>query len=1323
MHSQIKASLYIPLQCFLGIHCSTAQTVFAARMERFLLLEIFVLSVLLLSVSTSSRADQREICVGARDSSDCGSHFCDSVQCITENITESTVIRFVSTEFLLNDVLSIRNQIDIWLQGSSISGHKAKIICPDYNPEDNNNQNGIGFFNIHNLTISNISIENCGWSWKKGSFQSAVFIIGTTNIIVTDIHILKSTGSGLAIINSNGTVSVSNSCFESNGKTMNLPYVIGGGLYLQMTDCPLGSKDCDNLPSLPNTTTQYTISYCRFLHNINYREPDYEVEHVSRAPIGRGGGLAVMVANGATGNSITIHNCTFINNTALRGGGMYILIRDFSQNNQLRVQQSWFEQNSAPQRAGGGVDMGYIFHPKEQPKGNVIEFSNTTFVNNSASFGGGISIQSSANTERRVSENNFVFNNCTWEKNKAFFAAAIDVSMYAHGTFPHGFLSSALFIDCTIRANVVEFNETTNGSITQFPLGGGAFLATAYTIEFRGNTKFVHNNGTALYMDTSTAVFDSGSIVVFEKNEGLKGGALTLIGLSAINVKKDSSFYFTENRAGSSKGAAIYSYSTDRHEFFAGSTNCFIKRDGESHSESESSIRFVFRNNQAAGSVETAGTQSGQDIRSTTLNQCRRMCQSGDDTNDPSKIFRCIGNFTFSNETISSVTSGASFYTENITLPLKCIPGEEFEVPFKVKDDLGNFLSSVYHVRVIDNSSGVVIDPAYKSISSGRLKLYGMPGEKAQLIVTKSRGRPIAVRFEVELEHCPPGYDIHNITDNEFPLCVCTINTKSRLYGIAWCNSTSYLAYAIRGRWFGYDNQFRLYTSHCPSQFCDSDNKGINNQMYSLIPEASKKKLDKAVCSSKRTGIVCGRCIPNYSASYHSYNFHCVKDDMCRYGPILYITTELLPLTILFVVVIFFNISFTTGTASGFIFFAQIIDSFVVNAHGNIWLNPVVYKFSQAYKLVYRSFNFDFFSNKIFGFCLIKGASALDMLAFKYVTILYAFIMIFGLVFLLNYCNAYFYHKYACLIKHTFKNSIVHSLTTFLIMCYTQCIRVSFLLLTPTTIFGRGGDKVRQVVFRNGEIDYFSKAHLPYAIPALLFLTMALVTPILLVIYPLHNRVIAALKLDNKQWFVKVSKYISLEKMKPLLDSFQSCFKDNCRFFAGLYFFYRFLFLLTFTILAAESFTIFYAVIEVQLVAILALHAHVQPFQKKLHNRLDTLIFTNLAIINALSFLNYSLVVRTGTSSDDMFRSTVDVSSAIQLVLIILPICIVAGYVVYYLIKKWRPMLKRESKTGADEDSDNAGLELPERLLYPEECESEISTSAYTPYTDGQLSD
>ena len=82
-------------------------------------------------------------------------------------------------------------------------------------------------------------------------------------------------------------------------------------------------------------------------------------------------------------------------------------------------------------------------------------------------------------------------------------------------------------------------------------------------------------------------------------------------------------------------------------------------------------------------------------------------------------------------------------------------------------------------------------------------------------------------------------------------------------------------------------------------------------------------------------------------------------------------------------------------------------------------------------------------------------------------------------------------------------------------------------LLEPTDIYGRGGEVIRRVMFRDGEIDYFSEAHLRYAIPAIAFITVALIPPLLLIMYPLHYRVIAALKLDEKRWFKAISKFVS----------------------------------------------------------------------------------------------------------------------------------------------------------------------------------------------------
>ena len=55
---------------------------------------------------------------------------------------------------------------------------------------------------------------------------------------------------------------------------------------------------------------------------------------------------------------------------------------------------------------------------------------------------------------------------------------------------------------------------------------------------------------------------------------------------------------------------------------------------------------------------------------------------------------------------------------------------------------------------------------------------------------------------------------------------------------------------------------------------------------------------------------------------YHSIYYDCHQDkDACNYGFVVYILAELLPVTIIFIIVIVFNISFTSGALNGFVFF------------------------------------------------------------------------------------------------------------------------------------------------------------------------------------------------------------------------------------------------------------------------------------------------------------------------------------------------------------------------------------------------------------------
>ena len=1235
------------------------------------------------------------VCVSLESNEDFECIHCDSVMCIMKNANDSTHIQFVSKTFLLEETLHISNREDIRLEGTAQP--ETRIKCKEQSQE----RIGLEFMNIQNLVIINITVEGCGvWSPRPflPRFYSAIFLVHCTHVYISGVRVLQSVGSGLAIIDTNGIVTVEESAFENNGIGDTAGVVGAGGLNLQFSSCSSNTWDseCDDSQKW-NLNTTYTFVDCNFTNN-NASIPESEdavtvMNDYEKKLLGRGGGLGVVMSEGAANNHITLTRCRFLNNTATWGGGMHVQFRGSSQNLMV-VQDCNFENNQCPKKAGGAIN---IFYDNVSPGGNQVTFEDTTFVNNSAGFGGGVEIYSNPNIDMSIPKNIFSFMNCSWMLNKAYFGSALDVFSYIH---PYGFQSKVILSNCVFRNNTIVHGIHEANKSQQYNEGSGALVSTAHFIQFEGKTIFSGNNGTALYMVTSIAIFAPDSTAVFEDNFGFDGGAIALICLAAIHVQQNSHFTFRNNRALSSGGALFY-HSNEQHEVFTGSSNCFVKSLASDHKN----ISFIFDGNQA---------KFGLDIRATTINHCKSMCNT--ESNDPADIFKCIGQFEFTNETSVS-TYGRWYSVDGSKLPLMVIPGKEFQIPVEVRDDLDQVTNRYFSVRVKNhNNSNIVVDPAYTFITYDQMKLYGQPGHKANLTLTKVGARPITLVFEVYLQKCPPGFDIHS--NKNHLMCICSVNTDRNYEGIILCNTTHYFAYAKRGHWVGYENE-QIHTSHCPDGYCfhRQKNRGRGGHLFRSLPgNASPEELDKKVCGPTRTGVVCGKCASNHSVYYHTYEFSCGSDYMCRVGWALYITSELLPLTILFLVVIFFDISFTSGAASGFIFFAQVTDSLSINSQGSIWLKPAVYKLTLVYQFIYRLFNFDFFSHKKLAFCLIKGATALDVLAFKYVTVLYAFIMIFVMVLVLNYCSIYFYRKYSCLMKHTFRNSVIHGLSAFLIMCYTQCIRVSFFLLIPTTIYSRGGVKVRNVVFRNGEIDYFSKAHLPYALPAIACLTFALIPPALLILYPLHYRVIAALRLDEKQWFSKISKYVSLERMKPLLDSFQSCFKDNCRFFAGLYFLYRFLIWLFFTVL--PSYTMFYAVVEVQLIIILAVHAHVRPYQRQLYNIIDTLVITNLAIINAITLLNYAIISRTGGYSREVNSFT-----SIQLILVFLPLCTLVGYAVYKAIRKVKAMMKRkdhktEEEEEEEEEEDVEELEMPARLIYEDETYDSDGLTDYHNYED-----
>ena len=353
---------------------------------------------------------------------------------------------------------------------------------------------------------------------------------------------------------------------------------------------------------------------------------------------------------------------------------------------------------------------------------------------------------------------------------------------------------------------------------------------------------------------------------------------------------------------------------------------------------------------------------------------------------------------------------------------------------------------------------------------------------------------------------------------------------------------------------------------------------------------------------------------------------------------------------------------------------------------------------TSIHRFVYRTLNFDFFSLEALSFCFWSGATSLDMMAMKYVTVLYAIAL---LVFLIIFMNTWKCKRaLSCWKPSTIRGSAINGLTAFIVICYSQCARVSFQILSPAYLYGVNYTRMRPVAFRRGEYEMFSLPHLRYALPALAVLLIMSLIPILLILYPLIYKVLALCKLNESKFARVITRIFPI----PLLDLFQSSFKDNCRFFAGFYFLYRLIALAAYAY--SSTLIIFYTLVELQLILVLALHSAVQPYKQRWHNVIDSLIFANLAIINGFTLFNYFKVIN-GSSKDGKQEVAVTAVISLQAVLVYLPLVVVVVFLLLYCFRRIKARLTMDMPS---DDSLINSLELPP--LRDSETENHVKLKA-----------
>ena len=1098
---------------------------------------------------------------------------------LTKHINSFTNILLADKEIRLNETLSFAS-----LENVSIIGHGSNTVI-DCQSEISTM---IVFRNMTNLCLQKVTFRQCGGCIQlSNSFQNSILrsffgviiIMDTTNIFLKNVVVDQSNGSGMYLGKVSGSVLITDSNFTQNPQNQTCcinKSRCGGGIYIDQ----MQSKK-------PAKITNIVIEKCIFTDN----NIDYSTTKIDRRYTNHGGGLYVSIK--APSNRFEIYNSIFTNNRAGHGGGMSITISNCSYNTTIIIANSNFSNNAVKGtfvQSGGGLLLNFEPPLSEYECTNSkseVTLDGVHFKRNTGWMGGGLAITGFCQQQVKLT-----VRNSYWIENQARSGAGVAIfrSLKDQGKC-YSTSPSIEFNSCTFEENLnrnIIPNESEPFYLEGWT-GPGIFFVMYFDIIFSGNNTFRSNTNSALSSMNCILCFKN-TTTNFLNNTGQRGGAIYLQGLSYIDVK-NANLLFEDNNA-TKRGGAIHSHLVVE-AMIVSAASCFIQ-NSDTAPPSEWNSTLTFCNNCAKN--------AGHSIYVTSLLPCqiaygikKRMILNVTQILNETNVFIFEGS-SFNEQVSTSAASIEISKDHDIGFP-----GEQYKMPFTMKDNLDR---SVQHVNVefqmsFNNQANTMTQISNKKT----IKLMaGSNDKKINILIKSTRNPHISKKASVMLNDCPLGYKLKNF------ICECIIDGHG---GPVQCIRQNYSIKIDKGHFVGVIDGI-IVTSFCPALFCSN--------METDVLFKDEKHLEKHMCSENRQGMLCGECVKGFTTYYNSPNFLCKKEtSSCDFGWLYYILSTILPLTLIFITVTAFDVNLTIGSLRGFLLFCQVVIILDWDS------GKKSYEITRIiWKMIYDIFRLRFFYIDHFSFCLKRKATTLDVLSFQYLATAYAILLVCGSLFLLSHCTIHFNRFCSCIRFTTFKHSFVTGMSALLILCYGSMATISMNILNTVTLYDhnrKAHGKTR--VNLQGDYVYFSSKHLPHALPALLFFSTIILTPIIMFLScPLINKCFDYFKFTNSNPASRIASQCYLGgKLKPFYDTFQGCFKEKVQFFAGMYFLYQIMVIISKIYPTTRDQTFFHT--SVTLVIIFAIHALVQPYKERLHNIIDALLFTNLIIINSLSYYIY----------------------------------------------------------------------------------------------------
>ena len=818
-----------------------------------------------------------------------------------------------------------------------------------------------------------------------------------------------------------------------------------------------------------------------------------------------------------TNNTLTLsENILFQNNSADYGGALFAYT-----NNTLTLLENTFQSNSADY---GGALLAYI--------SNTLTLSENTFQDNSANADGGALVVRQSIIH--FTSNTLTGNTANSNGGALFCLSKGTLQIYGshrlqNNTAQRGGAVAALGCKIIMAGNMILENNTAY-------YGGGLYAEQS---EVSGYAYFSKNigrrGGGGFFASRSDLYFKQ--YIMFDGNSALNGGGLLLADDSKFYLQPNTTITFTNNFA-QKKGGAIQvasnnplSHCIEATCGFLIESECFFQIQTErrynfiinvTEIPELHNVGIYFHNNTAleagamlyGGSVDNCSLSLINPQRLVNYFQLYECPNSGevynyitsvdeqsqDISSDPLYICSCEGGEPdcSASSIAKSVYPGGTIEVAIIAYgqrsgPTPAVvqmitPGDEITIKKteKTQNITKRCTSLDYTVQTRVEGSD------YETT------LYVGPCAAKERTVSSRSTNVITVL--VTIFECPPGFELSVYE----PFCDCAQRLERYTNT---CRIADRKIERATEFWVGYapDNTSDglILHPHCPFDYCTS------KEMYMAVDDSDEQ------CSNNRTGLLCGKCIQNFSLALGTNRCLQCSDDYLWLIVVFALAGVALVLLLLVL-----RLTVAVGTINGLVFYANILamNSATFSPHSNVltvfiaWLNL----------------------DLGIEICFYDGMDAYTKAWLQFVFPFYVWALV-GIIILISH--------YSSKVATILGTNPIAVLATLFLLSYSKLLRAVITALSYTLLEYPNNSNVAVWLY-DGNIGYLSNKHTPLFIGALVCLVVLFLPYTLFLIFSQWLR--------SKSGQCRILFWVNHYRVLPFLDAYHAPYTDKHRYWTGL---------------------------------------------------------------------------------------------------------------------------------------------------------------------------